>query len=112
MLGALRRARAQLLHTGGEPVARALELPQIEQRRPGRSRSRARCDGDGDVGEPLGDDPRQLPLQACYLSSQRVPGGALGGLGAAPEQVWASLDDAAIATADDRPADWIVPLDY
>jgi hypothetical protein len=73
---ALARAQAQLLQLRREPVARALELAQVEQHRA------AAAGGLGaghrpHVGEASGDERRQLALEPCDLPAQGAPGGAL-----------------------------------
>jgi hypothetical protein len=59
---------SQLLRLRGQPVAHALQLPKIQQRR-----ALLRADGDdlGDVGKPVRDDRRQFPLEASNLRLQR-----------------------------------------
>ncbi|MGD0452238.1 MAG: hypothetical protein ABSB69_01450 [Solirubrobacteraceae bacterium] len=74
-LDAFARARAQLLHVGGEPVAHALELAEVQQRRTARDTGARH--GRRDVREALDDDRRALALQSCYLRPQGDPGGAL-----------------------------------
>ncbi len=69
-------ARAQLLHAHSEPIAHALQLTEIEQRRSARigAGDRDRC---GDEREPLGDDRRARRLQSRDLRPQRSSGAAL-----------------------------------
>jgi hypothetical protein len=77
VLGAAGGEAAQLLHARGQRVARALELPQVEQAPAGR-RLRGPVRG-GDVRERVGDDRRELALQPCDLPAQRRARTALGG---------------------------------
>jgi hypothetical protein len=76
MLETLQRRCAQILHGGGERVTRALELSQVEQRRPPLGAGGHR-NGRTDVWEALRDDLRMLPLQARDLRPQRGPRGSL-----------------------------------
>jgi hypothetical protein len=96
-LGARVGQTADLLRASSEPVAGALELPERQQRGTARAGGplaggggALAAGGGGDEGESLGDDPRQLALEARDLRSQRRPrgalaGGILAGLGAALE---------------------------
>jgi hypothetical protein len=75
MLGAHGAKPPVLLHAGGQPVARALELLEAEQ---ARSEDRLTCgSGRGDVGKAAGHDRRELVLEPCDLRPQRTPRGAL-----------------------------------
>jgi hypothetical protein len=70
----LAREPAQLLEAPGEPVARALELIEIQQRgatRAGRLAADVRAAGGrgGDEREPLRDDRRELALEPVDLGA-------------------------------------------
>jgi hypothetical protein len=69
----------QLLDCDGEAVAHALELPEVEQRRPA-ARDAGHAGGRGDVRKALGDDRRALALESRDLSPQRRPRSALTAL--------------------------------
>jgi hypothetical protein len=78
VLGALGHEPAKLLHPARQLIARPLEFFQAQQARADdRLAPWTRC---GDVGEALGHDRRQLPLEPCHLGPQRVPGGPLADL--------------------------------
>jgi hypothetical protein len=66
----------QILDRGGELVAYALELPEVEQRR-SAAHDAGHAVGRGDVREALRDDRRALALQSRDLRPQRCPRGAL-----------------------------------
>ena len=75
VLGAPVGEPAELLHPRGQLIARALELTQAQQARPGDSRRHR--SGRLDVGKAVGDDRRQLALEPCHLRPQRLSRGAL-----------------------------------
>lgn len=73
MRGACARQRAHVLHAPGERVALALQLPEAQQARTAEALTGGVARRvDRDVGEPRGDDLRQLALQACDLCAQRA----------------------------------------
>jgi len=75
VLDAHGRQAAELGHTAGQPVARALELLEAQKARAGgRLGAGARR---GDVREAVGHDRRQLALEPCHLRPQRLSRGAL-----------------------------------
>jgi len=68
---------AKLLQAPGQLVARALELPEAQQRRSGRRGRALTRRGDRQVREAGRDDRRQLVLEPRDLRAQRVARGAL-----------------------------------
>jgi hypothetical protein len=77
VLEALAREAAQLLHATGEAISRALELREAWQAR--ATEGLAGLAGRGDVGKRLGDDRRELVLEARDLRPQRCSRRALAG---------------------------------
>jgi hypothetical protein len=75
VLGAGARQRAQLFDLSGQLIARALEVRQIQQQRPGLPTGRGRR---RDVREAVDHDRSQLALEPCDLRLQRLPGRSLG----------------------------------
>lgn len=82
MLDARRGRSPHVLDLRHQTVACALQGAEIEQPRARGLRLRS---GRLYEGEPLGDDVRQLALEAGYLRLQRAPGGALRPLGCLSE---------------------------
>ena len=78
MLGTLAHPRVQVLQIGGQVIAYALELAEVEQRGAAGSRrvERCRC---SDVWEALGDNRRTLSLEARDLCPQGYPRSPLVG---------------------------------
>jgi hypothetical protein len=75
VLGALGGEPAQVLRTGGQRVARALEPAEVEQARRGLGApARGRCQ---DVREAVGHDRRDLALEPSDLLTQRLARRAL-----------------------------------
>src|SRR6185312_12368522 len=80
VLAAPRGPRAELLHARREPVARALQLAESGQARPGGGgRPLREGGGRSEVGEAVGEDRGELVLELRDLRPERGPGGALGG---------------------------------
>jgi len=78
VLGAPPRERAQLLQLRRQPVARALQLGEVEQARAaGPTRPRVRAPRRRQEREAVGQGPRQLALDPGDLPSQLSSRGAL-----------------------------------
>jgi hypothetical protein len=69
----------QLLDCDSKAVAHALELSEVEQRRP-TPRDAGHTGGHGDMRKALGNDRRALALESRDLSSQRRPRSTLTAL--------------------------------
>jgi len=115
VLGARACEPTQILQTAGEPIARALELGEVEQARPRRglpARSRTAAAGRGDIGERVHDDLRELALEPGDLRLQRGACRQLGG-GCLSQDTVASAAAVASAAPDPRgdvDAAWRVPI--